>query len=119
MSTSHQCRGVTSLAAWSSPGSAVWVAPLVVTAAVAAHEQDMEASRQVVVQQVAVVAPWQAVEEVAPLAVLAPLWPLARANWRVSLLMMMRYHLTRMGLCRSSCGNFSALGRPCSMRWLR
>jgi hypothetical protein len=60
------------------------------------------------------VAPRWAVEG-APLAVPAPQLP-ARANRRVSSLMMMRYRPTRMSLCRSGCGNFLALGRRCSMR---
>jgi hypothetical protein len=60
------------------------------------------------------VAPQFAVEEVAPLAVLAPLQPPARVNRCVSFLMTMRYRPTRTSLCRSGCGNFSALGRRCS-----
>jgi hypothetical protein len=55
----------------------------------------------------------------APLVVLVPRPP-ARANPCASSLMMMRYHLTRTSLCRSGCGNFTALGRWCLMRrlWL-
>jgi hypothetical protein len=60
------------------------------------------------------VAPQFAVEEAAPLAVLAPLQPPARVNRCVSFLMTMRYRPTRTSLCRSGCGNFSALGRRCS-----
>jgi hypothetical protein len=119
MSTSLQCRGATSPAAWSFPSSVVWAAPLVVTATVATRERAVEPSPQAVVWQVAVVAPRQAVEEVAPLAVPAPLRPLARANRCVSFLMTMRYRRTRTSLCRSGCGNFPALGQPCSMRRLR
>jgi hypothetical protein len=104
---------------WSSPGSAVRAAPLVVTAMVAAREQAVEASQQAAVQQVAAVAPRQAVEEAAPLAILAPLRPLARENRRMSFLMTTRYRSMRMSLYRSGCSNFSALGRPCSMRRLR
>jgi hypothetical protein len=92
--------------------------PLVVTAAVVAREQAVEASPQAVVRQVAVVVPRQAVEEAAPLAVPASLRPPARANRRVSFLMMMRYCLTRTSLCRSGYDNFLALGRPCSTRRL-
>jgi hypothetical protein len=40
----------------------------------------------------------------------------ARGNIRASSLMMTRYHLTRMSLCRSGCGNSPALDRWCSMR---
>jgi hypothetical protein len=68
----------------------------------------------VAVRQVAAVAPRRAVEA-APLVVPAP-QPLARANRRVSSLMMMRYRLMRMSLCRSGCGNSPAPGRWCSMR---
>jgi hypothetical protein len=50
MSTSLQCRGVTSPAAWLSSGSAVWAAPLVVTAVVVAHQQAVQASRQTAVR---------------------------------------------------------------------
>jgi hypothetical protein len=100
-------------------GSAVWAAPLLVMAAVAAREQAVEASLQAAVRQVAVVAPRQAVEEAAPLAVPTLLRPLARANRRVLFLVMMRYRPTRMSLYRSSCDNFPVLGRLCLMRWLR
>jgi hypothetical protein len=88
----------------------VRVAPLVVMAAVAAHEQAVDASPQAVVQQVAVVAPRQAVKEAASLAVPAPLQPRARANKRVSFLTTMRYRPTRRSLCRTGCDNFLALG---------
>jgi hypothetical protein len=111
MSTSLLCRGVTSPAVWSSPGLAVRAAPLAV-----AHQQVVEASWQAAVRQVAVVAPWWVIEEAAPLAVLAPLWPPVRANRRVSFLMTTMYHPTRMSLCRSGCINFPTLGLPRSMR---
>jgi hypothetical protein len=88
----------------------VWAAPLVVMAAVVAREQAMEASRQAAVRQVAIVAPLQAVEEAAPLAVSASLWPSARVNRHVLFLMMMSYRSTRMSLYRSGCNNFLALG---------
>jgi hypothetical protein len=70
MSTSLQCRGATSPAAWSSPGSVVQAVPLVVTVVVAARQQAVEMSRQAAVRQVATVAPRWVVEEVAPLVVL-------------------------------------------------
>jgi hypothetical protein len=115
-STLLQCRGATSPAAWSSPSSTVRATPLLVTAVVAARQQAVEASRQASVRQVAAVAPQQAVEEAAPLAVPAPLRPPARANKRMSFSMTTRYRPTRTSLCRSGYGNFSSLGRPCQTR---
>jgi hypothetical protein len=50
-----------------------------------------------------------------PLAVPAP-QPPARENRRVSSLMTMRYHLTRMSLYKSGCGNSPVLGWRCLMR---
>jgi hypothetical protein len=47
----------------------------------------------------------------APLAVLAPLWPLTRANRRASFLTTMRYRPMRTSLYRSGCGGFLALGQ--------
>jgi hypothetical protein len=110
------CRGVTSPAVWSCLGLAVQVAPLVVTSVVAAHQQVVEVSWQAAVRLVATLAPRRAIEEAAPLAVLAPLWPPARANRCVSFSMTTRYSPTRMRLCRSRCGNFPALGLQRSMR---
>jgi hypothetical protein len=76
----------------------------------------METSRQEAVWQVATVAPRRMIEEAAPLVVLAPLRPPARANRRVSFSMMTRYRLMRMSLCRSGCDDFLVPGLPRSTR---
>jgi hypothetical protein len=110
-STSFPCAAFLSLVRWDFRA-----APLVVTAVVVARQQAVEASQQAAVWQVTAVAPQRVVEEVASLAVPTPLRPPARANMRVSFLMMMRYHPMRMSLCRSGCSNFPALGQPCPMR---
>jgi Tfp pilus assembly protein PilV len=94
-------------------GPMVQAAPLVVTAMVATHQQDVEASRQAAVWQVAAVAPWSAIEEASPLR------PPTKANRRVSFSMTTRYHLTRMSLCTSGCGNFPVPGLLRSMRQSR